>query len=232
MNDANLRQLNAGIYYKLNVTNRNQKITTQDYLEKLQKDELEGDLMAIFSRLQNTEQYWKKPRSDVAWMTRHYGPATWFLTISPSEWMWTDLADYIKEINGPDVKNKSTSELIAMDPVASSRFIDIKFKSMLDFRTSPEAPLGEIVHYFWRREYQARGLQHFHLMLWVKNAPILRESSVEEVASFISKYVTCALPDKNVSPTLHERVINYQTHKHNSYCLRKKKNQIGLYNCM
>lgn len=99
MNDANLRQLNAGIYYKLNVTNRNQKITTQDYLEKLQKDELEGDLMAIFSRLQNTEQYWKKPRSDVACMTRHYGPATWFLTISPSEWMWTDLADYIKEIN-------------------------------------------------------------------------------------------------------------------------------------
>lgn len=26
-----------------------------------------------------------------------------------------------------------------------------------------------------------------------------------------------------MSPTLHDRVINYQTHKHNSYCLRKKK---------
>lgn len=127
LNDANIRQLNAGIFYKLNVTNLNQKLTAQQYLEKIEKGELEGDLMAIFSRLRITEQFWKKPRSDFMCMTRYYGPATWFLTISPSEWRWTDLADYIKLINGPDAKNKSTSELVAMDPVSASRFIDIKF---------------------------------------------------------------------------------------------------------
>jgi len=152
----------------------------------------------------------------------HYGPATWFLTISPSEWRWTDLADYIKLANGPDATNKSTSELVAMDPVSASRFIDIRFKSILNFLTSPEAPSGKIEHYFWRREYQSRGLQHFHLMLWVKDAPILQVSTIEEVAEFINKYVTFSAPDKKVSPTLHHRIVNYQMHKHNSY---KKQNQ-------
>lgn len=114
MNDANIRQLNAGIFYKLNVTNLNHKLTVQHYLEKIEKSEIEGVLMAMFSRLRNTEQFWKKFRSDVMCITHHYGPATWFLKISPSEWRWTDLADYIKLINGPDAMNKSISELVAI----------------------------------------------------------------------------------------------------------------------
>lgn len=52
---------------------------------------------------------------------------------------------------------------------------------------------------------------------------MLQESTTDEVAEFINKYVTCAVPDKKVSPTLHDRVINNQKHKHNSYCLRKNK---------
>lgn len=35
LNDANLRQLNAGIFYKLNVTNLNQRLTAQQYLDKI-----------------------------------------------------------------------------------------------------------------------------------------------------------------------------------------------------
>ncbi|KAI5726766.1 hypothetical protein M8J76_008082 [Diaphorina citri] len=194
LNDANMRQLSAGVFYKLNVTNQKEKLTAKSYLDKISRDELEGDLQALFSRLRNTEQFWKKPRSDVVCMTKNYGPATWFLTISPSEWMWDDVGQYIKEVNGPHMVNMTTSELAALDPVSASRFIDNKFKAMLDFLTSPDAPLGEIVHYFWRREYQSRGLQHFHLMLWVKDAPILEKSTAEEVADFIRRYVTCAIP--------------------------------------
>jgi len=32
-------------------------------------------------------------------MTQHYGSATWFLTLSPSEWLWEDLDEYIREVN-------------------------------------------------------------------------------------------------------------------------------------
>lgn len=60
-------------------------------------------------------------------------------------------------------------------------------------------------------------------MIWIKDAPILGTSSDEEVAEFISKYATCRLPDKNRFPTLYSRVMAYQQHHHNSYCLRTKK---------
>ena len=228
LNDANLRQINSGIFYKINCVNQRQKITAEQYFEMLNKDELEGDLTAIFGRLRNTEQFWKKPRNDVNCMTQHYGPATWFLTISPAEWMWDDLGEYLRVVNGPEIANKSISELVALDPVSTSRFIDNKFKAMLDFITSSDEPLGKVIHYFWRREYQSRGAQHFHLILWVKDASILYQSSLDEVATFISKYITCAIPNKNLSPTLYQRVTSYQTHKHNSYCMRKKKTRRGF----
>lgn len=73
------------------------------------------------------------------------------MMISPSDKTWSDLAEYIKEINGPDVKNKSVSRLVSMDSVAASRFVNIKFKSMIEFLKSPAALLCE-TNYFWGGE--------------------------------------------------------------------------------
>jgi len=97
--NSNIRQL-RGIYYKMNVTNLRDRYTASEYLEAIQKDLLESNLSIIFSTLRNTEQYWRKPRSDLNCMTQHYGPATWFSMLSPSEWLWDDLGEYIREVNG------------------------------------------------------------------------------------------------------------------------------------
>lgn len=88
-------------------------------------------------------------------MTHNNGPATWFLTMSPSEWMWSDLGECIREVNGPEMANKNISELVALDPVSTSRFIDNKFKAVLDFITSSDEPLSKVKHYFQRQEYQS-----------------------------------------------------------------------------
>lgn len=98
LNDANMRQLNSGIFYKMNCANQRDEITAEQYLQMFNNDELEGDLTAIFCRLRNTEQFWKKPRDDVNCMTQNCGPETLFLTMSPSEteWMWEDLGEYIR----------------------------------------------------------------------------------------------------------------------------------------
>lgn len=228
LHDTNLRQLNAGIYYQMNTANIKSRLSAKEYLDSLSKGDYEKDLRAIFSRLRNTEQYWSQPRNDVQCMTDRYGPATWFLTVSPAEWLWDDLGEYIRSVNGPEMENKTTSELVALDPVSASRFIDNYFKGFLKFLLSEGVPLGKIKHYFYRREYQSRGLQHFHLLLWVEDAPVLGVSTPEEVCQFIKKYVTCSMPDKNTSPTLFDRVSKFQTHKHNSYCMRNKKTKNGF----
>lgn len=50
-------------------------------------------------------------------MTRYYGPATWFLTVSPAEWLRDDLIQYVREINTPHFEKLSPNQIIAADPV-------------------------------------------------------------------------------------------------------------------
>ena len=71
-----MRQIASGIYHKLKVTRPKEKLTAAQYLQLLSKDELEGNLITIFSRLRNTEQFWVRPRNDLNCMVFHYGPAT------------------------------------------------------------------------------------------------------------------------------------------------------------
>ncbi|KAI5699214.1 hypothetical protein M8J76_012092 [Diaphorina citri] len=224
--EANIRALKAGIYHKLNIVNKT-SLTAGQCLQMLQNEELEGNLTTIFSRLRNSAQFWTKPRSDVITMITWYGPVTFFLTLSPSEYNWTDLDSYLRQVN-KNTEGKSTSALVVSDPVSTSRFIDNKFKAMLDFIQADGGPLGKVIHYVWRREYQTRGLQHFHLLIWVENAPVIGESTNEEIGSFISKTITCRKPDDATFPSLANKVENYQSHRHNKYCMRSKKTASGF----
>jgi len=173
LHDANIRALKSGIYHKLSTIKSKDKFTSSECLEMLKNDQLEGNLTTIFARLRNTSQYWLGPRSDIETMVTWYGPVTFFLTLSPAEYNWDRLDSYLRKVNNVTEEGKSLSALIAYDPIPTSRFIDNEFKAMLDFLTSKNGPLGVIEHYVWRREYQTRGLQHFHMLIWIKEAPVL-----------------------------------------------------------
>ena len=41
-------------------------------------------------------------------------------------------------------------------------------------------------------------------------------------------YATCQLPDPTLCPTLYERVMKFQHHKCNNYCLRNRKTITGF----
>ena len=231
---ATMRQIASGIYHKLKVTRPKEKLTAAQYLQLLSKDELEGNLTTIFSRLRNSEQFWVHPRNDLNCMVFHYGPATWFLTLSPGEWLWEDLGAYLHKLN-PAMHDSSISALVVADPISASRFIDNKFKAVLDFLLfdkvpAERCPLGNVIHYCVRREYQSRGVQHFHLQIWVEDAPLMDDgvTNEEEISAFIAKYATCQLPDLTLCPTLYERVMKFQHHKCNDYCLRSKKTKTGF----
>ena len=116
------------------------------------------------------------------------------------------MGDYLRKIN-PSLKELSISALVASDPVSVCRYMENAHKAFTDFILSPDNPIGKVSHYFCRREYQGRGLQHFHFALWIENAPIIGENSNEEVTQFIATYITCRIPDKNLSPILHDRVM-------------------------
>ena len=174
-----MRQLGSGIYHKLKIIRPHERLTAARYLDMLQNEEIEGNLTSIFSRLRNSEQYWIKPRNDLNCMTLYYGPATWFLTLSPSEWTWNDMGEYLHKVN-PHLKHLSISELVAADPISVSRFMENKRKAFIDFIMSEDNPIGKVAHYYCRREYQGRELQHFHFAIWIQGAPVLGQNNNSE----------------------------------------------------
>lgn len=224
LNQANIRQLNAGIFHKLNTSKRATNLNAKQFKQMIENNEIEGNLSTIFSRLRGTEQFWKKPRNDIECMISHYGPATFFLTLSPSEYYWDDLYECYCIIYKVKKGTRSLSSFIANDPVIAAMFIEMKYKAIMAFILSEDHPLGKIKHYVVRREYQGRGIEHFHIMLWVEGPPIITGSANnrDEIAAFIAKYIYCRCPNKENFPIISERVQKCQTHHCNKYCQREK----------
>ena len=73
--------------------------------------------------------------------------------------------------------------------------------------------LGQVQHYFIKKEYQACGAPHYHCLLWIKDAPVIGESDPQEVTACIDKRITCHIPDKETNPELYDLVMKYQVHK-------------------
>lgn len=198
----NLRQINSGIYQVLNITR--EQLNAQEYLKKVAEGSLEGNLTSVFSRLKNTEAYWRIPLSQTRCMINNYGPPAFFLTLSPADYDDDELRVYLISVSDENQSNsKPTAELIAADALSVTRFYHKKIKAMLKFLCSPGGPLGVVEHFFCCKEYRGRGTPHFHLLLWIRNAPVIGESSSEEIATFIQKTITCSVPDKNNFPNLH-----------------------------
>ena len=83
--------------------------------------------------------------------------------------------------------------------------------------------LGTVDHFYWKKEYQARGAPHYHVLLWIKDAPVIDRDDPDQVLKWIQERITCHIPDKKSDPELHNLVTRYQMHKCSSYCKRKRK---------
>lgn len=79
-------------------------------------------------------------------------------------------------------------------------------------------PLGKIVDFFFRVEFQQRGSPHIHMLLWIENAPIYGEMTTKEIETFIDKHCKCS-KNEEIS-----ELINYQTHRHARTCKKRGKN--------
>ena len=68
-----------------------------------------------------------------------------------------------------------------------------------------------------------RGEPHYHMLLWIENAPVVGIDRPEEVCSFIQDRIMCHIPDSNTSPDLNSFITKYQMHKCSKYCKQNIK---------
>ena len=110
-------------------------------------------------------------------------------------------------------------EKLARDKGFVARHFHYRLNSFFQgFLKSTAKPLGEIVDYAIRIEFQARGSPHAHCVIWVKDAPLFGTDDDSKLCDFIDQYISCAVPKEERK--LKELVLLLQQHKHSSYCKR------------
>ena len=70
--------------------------------------------------------------------------------------------------------------------------------------------LGNAIHYFFKKEYQAHGAPHYHAVVWIEGAPVIGKSPQGDVLKWINDRICCSIPEEKTNPELHRLVTRYQ----------------------
>ena len=179
---------------------------------------IKGDIAyKILKNVRGSPAYFQTLFYDVLAIVRQLGIPTWFVTLSAADMQWPDLIQTIARQYGTFLNDNLD---MSFEPVTAARQFNYRLQLLFkDVLKSNVHPLGDILDYIIRIEFQARGSPHAHILLWVKNAPKLGIQSDNEVCDFIDQHVTCSLSEDD--PVLNNLVKQLQTHSHSTYCRKK-----------
>ena len=125
----------------------------------------------MFQSVRGLKQFWFLRRSEVICMVRENGPPTLFLTLSCAEYDNLEIATYLRKVNnGSD--SYTIGKFCTEDPISVSRKFSQKFHDFFRTVSLNGKALGTVTHYFFKKEYQARGAPHCHILLWIDGAPV------------------------------------------------------------
>ena len=197
-----------------------------EILSKLLKND---EAMRFMAPIRGTPAYWSLTQKDLFAMLRQLGIPTWFCSFSAAEFRWNEIVGSIlhqrnDERKPTDLDWSDKSDILRSNPVTVARMFEHRFHIFQkDVIMSPAEPIGKIIDFFVRVEFQQRGSPHMHCLYWVENAPKLDEDSEETICNFIDKYITCAVPSEDDDPQLRQIVLDVQQHsKSHSKSCRKK----------
>ncbi|XP_070411903.1 uncharacterized protein [Nothobranchius furzeri] len=188
------------------------------------KNVLNADMGYKFLKpIRGTPVFWQGVQKDLFAYVRQLGIPTWFASFSSADLRWPEFMEAfmaIENIQGNihDMDWAQKCDLLKNNPVTAARMFDYRFRSFLkDVIMSPAQPIGKIIDYFYRVEFQQRGSCHTHCLFWT-DGPKIGVNTDAEVIAFVDKYVTCDLPPD--SDPLHEVVHGVQMHskKHSKSC--------------
>ena len=199
-------------------------MTVSTLLSRVQvsDEHLVANLCTMLQSVRGTKQYWFIRQSEFRCMICEWGSPTLFLTFSCAEYESPDITEYLRRVN--DVSpSYDIGKLCTVDPISVSRKFSLKFHAFFHTIVVKGEVLGKVEHFYWKKEYQARGAPHYHVLLWIGDAPVIGRDDPEKVLAWIQERVTCHIPDKESDPELHRLVTRYQTHKCSAYCKRRQK---------
>ncbi len=172
--------------------------------------------------------FWQSVQKDLFAMVRQLGIPTWFCSFSSADLRWPEFMECIVKQEGcetpiDELDWSDRCGMLKRNPVTAARMFDHRFHCFLkDVIMSPAQPIGKVIDYFYRIEFQQRGSPHTHCLFWVENAPQVDRDDDDEVVAFVDRYVTCEIPPEDETD-MHEIVSSVQQHskRHAKTCRKK-----------
>ncbi|CAO4359779.1 unnamed protein product [Caenorhabditis nigoni] len=154
-------------------------------------------LSSVFSKVTGFQQFWQSIKNRLHFHCSVHGAPTWFVTFNPNEKEWPDLHRQYSDLLGIPVNGDNIRDVIAKDPVIFSRYWQKRVRSILkNVLLAEDGPLGNVIHYYLRTEYQHRGTEHVHALFWCSDAP-RADSNPEafvgtnkDVIAYVTAYTT------------------------------------------
>ena len=182
----------------------------------------------FMKKVRGTPSYWTVALYDTLAMLRTFGTPTWFISLSPAEFLWPEFMQAVgrkigKKWSEEDVSRMewiTKAEHFRENPVPVDQMFESRIESFFRyFLLSKANPLGPISEYIQKIEFQVRGTPHAHCLLWVKDAPRVDENSDEEVCEFVDRYINGKIPcDIPENEDIRSLVLKLQTHSHSPCC--------------
>ena len=218
-----LCELASGVYNLLKCT-RGQPMSVSSLLSRVQvsNEHLEANLSTMLQSVRGIKQYWFIRQSELRCMIREWGSPTLFLTFSCAEYESPNITEYLRRVNDVSA-SYDIGKLCTEDPISVSRKFSLKFHAFFHTVLVKGEVLGKVEYFYWKKEYQARGAPHYHVLLWIRDAPVIGQDDPDRVLAWIQERITCHLPDNESDPELHRLVTRYQTHKCSAYCKRRQR---------
>ena len=169
---------------------------------------------------------------EVVAMVKQLGIPTWFMTLSCADLRWPELFQIIARTKGMNLTNEQVEALsyndrcsmLNLNPVVVAKHFQYKVETFFTGVLLTTAnPIGKIVHYALRIEFQMRGSPDLHALMWTSDCPKLTHENKQAYIEFIDNHVQACIPNRETDPQLHELVQTYQNHNHSKTC-RKYKN--------
>ncbi|CAI8017852.1 hypothetical protein GBAR_LOCUS10771, partial [Geodia barretti] len=204
-----MRQLASGVYNLLKSTRR-QTMSVSLLLEQVNTadEQLEARLCTMLQSVRGTKQFWFLRHSELKCMIREWGSPTLFLTFSCAEYESPDITEFLRKVNNVP-PSYNIGKLCVEDPISVSRKFSLKFHAFFRKVILKGQVLGVVDHFYWKKEYQNRGAPHYHVLLWIRDAPLIDRDDPEKVLDWIQDRITCHIPDEQGSPELHRLVTSF-----------------------
>ena len=188
-----------------NVTTSQVRTNTQILQNLISQDQA----YLFLGQIPASPPYWQKFMYEVVAMVKQLGIPTWFMTLSCADLRWPELFQIIARTNGKNLTAEEVEalsydercRLLNFNPVILAKHFQYRVETFFtEILLTNAHPIGQIVYYALRIEFQMRGSPHLHALIWTSDCRKLTQDIKQDYIDYVDQRVQAYLPGKDKDP--------------------------------